>query len=152
MVLPKLTTVRSKRQIGTSLSEINVTPFIDVMLVLLVIFMVTTPLMQSGIGVNLPTAETDNAPAEEGLRLTVTPDKYISIDNSIININLLENRLQNAFYGKTKRVVYLRADKNLPFGFVMDVLDIVKKTGIEVVGLMTKPEEKAGRKIGRAHV
>ena len=73
MVLPKLPTVRAKRDFGTALSEINVTPFVDVMLVLLVIFMVTTPLMQSGIGVDLPQAETDTAPAEEGLRMTVQP-------------------------------------------------------------------------------
>ena len=147
MVLPKLPTVRAKRDVGTALSEINVTPFVDVMLVLLVIFMVTAPMMQSGIGVDLPTAETDTAPADEGLTVTMKTDQSIYVGDSIININLLESRLQNAFYGKTKRVVYLRADKNLPFGFVMDVLDIVKKTGIEVVGLMTKPEEKkAGRK------
>ncbi len=70
---------RSRRQIGTSLSEINVTPFVDVMLVLLVIFMVTAPMMQSGIGINLPQAETDSKPAEEGLTLTVTKDQYIHI-------------------------------------------------------------------------
>ncbi len=147
MVLPKLPTVRAKRDVGTALSEINVTPFVDVMLVLLIIFMVTAPMMQSGIGVNLPTAETDTAPAEEGLSVTLKSDQSIYVGDSIININLLERQLQNAFYGKNKKVVYLRADKNLPFGFVMDVLDIVKKTGVEVVGLMTKPEErKAGRK------
>ena len=147
MVLPKVPTLRAKRDVGTALSEINVTPFVDVMLVLLVIFMVTAPMMRSGIGVDLPTAETDSAPADEGLTVTLKTDQSIYLGDSIININLLESRLQNAFYGKTKRVVYLRADKNLPFGFVMDVLDIVKKTGIEVVGLMTKPEEKkAGRK------
>ena len=147
MVLPKLPTVRAKREVGTALSEINVTPFVDVMLVLLVIFMITAPMMQSGIGVDLPTAETDTAPAEEGLQVTLKSDQSIYVGESIININLLERQLQNAFYGKSKKVVYLRADKNLPFGFVMDVLDIVKKTGIEVVGLMTKPEEKkAGRK------
>jgi biopolymer transport protein TolR len=147
MVLPKLPTVRAKRDVGTALSEINITPFVDVMLVLLVIFIVTAPMMQSGIGVDLPTAETDTAPAEEGLQVTLKSDQSIYIGESIININLLERQLQNAFYGKTKKVVYLRADKNLPFGFVMDVLDIVKKTGIEIVGLMTKPEEKkAGRK------
>ncbi|MCX6566876.1 MAG: ExbD/TolR family protein [Candidatus Aminicenantes bacterium] len=147
MVLPKLPTVRAKRDVGTALSEINITPFVDVMLVLLVIFIVTAPMMQSGIGVDLPTAETDTAPAEEGLQVTLKSDQSIYVGESIININLLERQLQNAFYGKTKKVVYLRADKNLPFGFVMDVLDIVKKTGIEIVGLMTKPEEKkAGRK------
>jgi len=147
MVLPKLPTVRAKREVGTALSEINVTPFVDVMLVLLVIFMITAPMMQSGIGVDLPTAETDTAPAEEGLQVTIKSDQSIYVGDSIININLLERQLQNAFYGKTKKVVYLRSDKNIPFGFVMDVLDIVKLSGIEVVGLMAKPEEKkAGRK------
>jgi len=66
MVLPRMPSLRAKREIGTALSEINVTPFVDVMLVLLVIFLVTAPMMQSGIGVDLPTAETDTAPAEEG--------------------------------------------------------------------------------------
>jgi biopolymer transport protein TolR len=141
MVLPKLSSVRSKRDIGTSLAEINVTPFIDVMLVLLVIFMVTTPLMQSGIGVNLPTAETDNAPADEGLRLTVTPEKYISVDNSIININLLENRLKEYFYNRAKKVVFIQADKDIPYGFIVEVMDIAKKAGVETVGLMTEPKE-----------
>jgi len=146
MVLPKLPTVRAKRDVGTALSEINVTPFVDVMLVLLVIFMITAPMMQSGIGVDLPTAETDTAPADEGLPITIKSDQSIYVGDAIININLLENRLSNAFYGKTKRVVFLRADKNVPFGFVIDVLDIVKKLGIETVGLMVQPEEKKVRR------
>jgi len=147
MVLPKLPTVRAKRDVGTALSEINVTPFVDVMLVLLVIFMVTAPMMQSGIGVSLPTAETDTAPAEEGLTVTIKADQSIYIGGSIININLLERQLQSAYYGKAKKVLFLRADKTLPYGFVMDVMDIAKKTGIEVVGLVTQPEEKrTGRK------
>jgi biopolymer transport protein TolR len=141
MVLPKLPSIRAKREVGTALSEINVTPFVDVMLVLLVIFMVTTPMMQSGIGVNLPQAETDTAPAEEGLRLTVTVEKFIYFGDSIININLLESRLQSYFYGKPKKIVYLLADKNLPYGFVMDIMDIVKKVGVEVIGLMTEQKE-----------
>jgi len=115
------------------------------MLVLLVIFMVTTPLMQSGIGVNLPRAATDTAPAEEGLRLTVTPDKYIHIENSMININLLERRLREYFYGKSKKVVYIQADENLPYGFVVKIMDIIKKVGVEVIGLMTEPEEVKNR-------
>jgi biopolymer transport protein TolR len=141
MVLPKLGSLRSKREIGTSLSEINVTPFIDVMLVLLIIFMVTTPMMQSGIGVNLPTAETDNAPAEDGLRLTITPDQRIHIGDSIINVNLLEQKILNYFAGKPKKVVFLQADKDLPYGYIMEIMDLVKKAGVEVVGLMTEPKE-----------
>jgi biopolymer transport protein TolR len=145
MVLPKLPSIRSKREIGTALSEINVTPFVDVMLVLLVIFMVTTPMMQSGIGVNLPRAETDTAPAEEGLRLTVTAEKYIYFENSVININLLESRLQQYYYGKPKKIVYLQADENLPYGFVVNIMDIAKKIGIETIALIIEPIEKKNR-------
>ncbi|MBE3088181.1 MAG: biopolymer transporter ExbD [Chloroflexi bacterium] len=135
-----------KRRIGTSLSEINVTPFIDVMLVLLIIFMVTAPMMQSGIGVNLPRAETESVPAEEALTLTVTPDKYIHIDGSVININLLERRLQAFFAGKAKKIVYIKADEGLPYGVIVSIMDIAKKAGVETIGLVTEPVEPAAGK------
>jgi len=134
-----------KRRLGTSLSEINVTPFVDVMLVLLVIFMVTAPMIQSGISVNLPQAETESTPAEEGLTLTITKDKYIHIENSVINQFLLEQKLKEYFYGKEKKIVFIRADESLPYGFVMRILDISKKAGVEITGLITRPidpEEK----------
>jgi len=131
----------SKRNIGTSLSEINVTPFIDVMLVLLVIFMVTAPMMQSGIGVNLPQAETTSAPAEEGLTITVTKDRFIHLGDAVININLLEKKLQEYFTGKDKKIVFIQADEGLPYGFFIDTLDIIKKAGVESVGLVTEPIE-----------
>ena len=135
-----------KRKLGTSLSEINVTPFVDVMLVLLIIFMVTAPMMQSGIGVNLPQAETESAPAEEGLTLTITKDKYIHIENSVINQFLLEQKLKEYFYGKEKKIVFIRADESLPYGFVMRILDIAKRAGVEITGLITRPIEPEEKK------
>jgi biopolymer transport protein TolR len=145
MVLPKLPTLRSKRDIGTSLSEINVTPFVDVMLVLLIIFMVTTPMMQSGMAVNLPQAETDTAPADPGLKLTVTLDKLIhlqgQLEDRVININLLENRIRSYYQGKTKKVIYINSDELVPYGFVVAIMDIAKKCGVETVGLGTAPIE-----------
>lgn len=130
-----------KRRLGTSLSEINVTPFVDVMLVLLVIFMVTAPMIQSGISVNLPQAETESTPAEVGLTLTITKDKYIHIGNSVINQFLLEQKLKEYFYGKEKKIVFIRADETLPYGFIMRILDISKKAGVEITGLITRPIE-----------
>jgi len=146
MVLPKLPTLRSKRDTGTALSEINVTPFVDVMLVLLIIFMVTTPMMQSGMAVNLPQAETDTAPAETGMKLTVTADKFIHVDEgrgtiSVIHINLLENRIRTYYQGKTKKVIYINGDELVPYGFVVSIMDIAKKCGVETVGLGTAPIE-----------
>lgn len=131
----------TKREIGTSLSEINVTPLVDVMLVLLIIFMVTAPLMQSGIGVNLPQAETVSAPAEEGLTLTITKDRYIHIEDSAINQFLLEQKLKEYFFGKEKKVVFLRADESLNYGFVIHIMDIIKKAGVEALGLVSEPLE-----------
>ncbi|MBE3126418.1 MAG: biopolymer transporter ExbD [Acidobacteria bacterium] len=135
-----------KRQVGTHLSEINVTPFVDVMLVLLVIFMVTAPMMQSGIGINLPQAETDSKPAEEGLTLTVTKDQYVHIGDSTININLLERRLTEYFMNKPKKVVYLQIDKDVPWGVGVRVMDITKKAGIELIGVITEPIDVKDKK------
>jgi len=136
----------TKRQVGTSLSEINVTPFVDVMLVLLIIFMVTAPMMKSGIGINLPQAETESVPAEEGLNLTISSDRYIHMEEAVINIHLLEGKLREYFYGKEKRIVFIRADKDLPYGFVMSILDITKKANVEIVGLITEPVEVKEKK------
>jgi biopolymer transport protein ExbD len=136
----------TKRDIGTSLSEINVTPLVDVMLVLLIIFMVTAPMMQTGIGVDLPRAETESAPAEEGLTLTVTKDRYIHIGDNPVNIMLLENKLNEYFYGKEKKVVFIRADVAIPFGFFIDILDVAKKAGVEVIGVVTQPIEERKRR------
>jgi biopolymer transport protein TolR len=135
----------TKREIGTSLSEINVTPLVDVMLVLLVIFMVTAPMLKMGIGVNLPQAETQSAPAEEGLTLTVTPDRYIHIEGQPTNIFLLETRLRQFFFRKEKKVLFIQADENLNYGYIIQIMDIAKKVGVEVIGLLTeppKPEKK----------
>lgn len=131
----------SKRRLGTSLSEINVTPFVDVMLVLLIIFMVTAPMIQSGIGINLPQAETDAVPAEEGLTLSITKDRYIHIEDSVINQFLLEQRLKEYFSGKEKKIIFIRADEALTYGYVIRILDLVKKAGVEVVGLVVEPVE-----------
>jgi biopolymer transport protein TolR len=138
---PQFLSASKRGRIGTSLSEINVTPFIDVMLVLLVIFMVTAPMMQSGIGVNLPQAETQSAPAEEGLTITITKDRFIHMEGAVININLLEQKLQGYFTGKPKKIVFIQADEGINYGFFIDTLDIIKKAGVEAVGLVTEPVE-----------
>ncbi|MEW5899912.1 MAG: biopolymer transporter ExbD [Acidobacteriota bacterium] len=138
---PQSLSPSGKKQIGTSLSEINVTPFIDVMLVLLVIFMVTAPLMQSGIGVNLPKAETESAPAEEGLTITITKDRFIHVGGAVVNINLLERKLQEYFAGKPKKLVFIAADEGISYGFFIDTLDVIRKAGIIDIGLVTDPKE-----------
>jgi len=80
------------------------------------------------------------------LTLTITADGYIHLGESVINVNLLERRLQEYFFNKTKKIVYLRADRNLSYGQLIQVLDIIKKAGIEVVGLVTEPLEKTTTK------
>jgi biopolymer transport protein TolR len=135
-----------RKEVGTSLSEINVTPLVDVMLVMLIIFMVTAPMMHSGIGVNLPQAETESAPAEEGLTITITKDMYIHVQDEVINQFLLEQKLREYFYGREKKVVFIRVDEDLSYGFFIHIMDIVKQAGIEVVGLVTEPPEKEGRR------
>jgi biopolymer transport protein TolR len=136
----------TKKEVGTSMSAINVTPLVDVMLVMLIIFMVTAPMMQSGIGVNLPKAETRSTPAEEGLTLTITSDRYIHLQDQVISQFLLEDSLKAYFAGQEKKVVYLKADQDLPYGFVITVIDIAKKAGVEVVGLVTEPVDEKNRR------
>jgi len=127
------------------MSDINVTPFVDVMLVLLITFMVTAPMMHTGIGVNLPKAETKSAPADEGVTISITPDRYIHINDQVVNQFLLENKLNELFFGREEKIVFIRADESLPYGFVIHILDIIKKTGVEAVGLVAEPPKKTNK-------
>jgi biopolymer transport protein TolR len=129
------------QKLSSNLSEINVTPLVDVMLVLLVIFMVTVPMMQSGIKVNLPSAETKTNPSSGGLVLTISKDHYIYMQDRNINLYLLESQLRSYFYGKEKKIVFLRADKDVSYGYVISVMDIIKKAGIETVGMIVEQKE-----------
>jgi len=134
--------LESRSRITSNMSEINITPLVDVMLVLLVIFMVTAPMMQSGITVNLPTAETKSNPSAGGLVLTVTKDRYIYMENQNINIFLLESRLKNYFMSKKKKIVFLKADKDVSYGYIINVMDVIKKAGIETVGMIVDKKDK----------
>lgn len=132
----------NSNRLSSNLSEINVTPLVDVMLVLLIIFMVTAPMMQSGIEVNLPAAETKANPSSGGLILTITKERYIYMDKQIINLFLLESRVKNYFVGKQKKIVFIKADKDVNYGYVIDVMDVLKKAGIETVGMIVDQKVK----------
>lgn len=132
----------NKKEVGTSLSEINVTPLVDVMLVLLIIFMVTAPMMQTGINVNLPQAETKTTPAEEGLTVSIASDNYIYFQDQPVNQFLLEDTIRNYFAGVEHPVVYIRADDSLSYGYVISIMDIVRKAGVSDVSLIVDPPKK----------
>ncbi|MEW6365452.1 MAG: biopolymer transporter ExbD [Acidobacteriota bacterium] len=127
------------------MAEINVTPLVDVVLVLLIIFMVTAPLMQSGIDVNLPKAETRAPLDEERVIVTIDRERYVYIGQSNVNINLLETRLQEIFEGRANKVVFLKADKDVPYGVVIAVMDKIKKAGIDTLGMITEPLPEKSR-------
>jgi biopolymer transport protein TolR len=125
------------------LAEINVTPLVDVMLVLLIIFIITAPMLVQGLKVNLPK---QNAPAidlkdNEPLILTVTADRVILIDDDPVHIKLLPDRL-GAILGGAPRPVFLKADENLAYGYVVKVLAALDSIGVEQVGMITQPESE----------
>ena len=122
------------------MSDINVTPFVDVMLVLLIIFMVTAPMMMQGVEVNLPKTTSKNIKTrEDPLILTVNKKREISIEDYQIRLEDLESKLQKILKYRRDKEVLLKADRELPYGFVMKVIAGIKKAGIEKLGMITEP-------------
>lgn len=122
------------------MAEINVTPLVDVMLVLLVIFMVTAPMLQTGIDVNLPRVQAKAVDvAEEKIVLTINGAREIFINRSPLKHSDLGVKLQSIFARRIDREIYLRADRNVPYGFVVEVMAEVRKAGVEKLGMITEP-------------
>ena len=127
-------------------SEINVTPFVDVMMVLLIIFMVTAPMMDSGLDVDLPQAkQVDNLPTDaEHLVLTVREDGALFLDTYQVQLEELETRLSMLVKDKG-RSLFLQADKSVPYGIVVDVMGRIKAAGIQRLGVIAMPATDSGK-------
>ena len=125
------------------LSEINVTPFVDVMLVLLVIFMVTAPMMQEGVDVNLPQAKGKSLPSKEKrVTISITSKQEIYINNRKTTLAQLEDDLKKVFQNRLDKQIFLRADEIVPYGFVVKTMAAIRSAGIEQLGMVTVPLEK----------
>lgn len=122
----------------SALSEINVTPFVDVMLVLLVIFMVTAPLLQQGIDVNLPKAKGKDLPPEERITLVIKKDGIIYMNENPVSIADMRHKLEAI--SRLNPNVFLKADKDVPYGFVVEVMGEIREAGIERLGMITEPK------------
>jgi biopolymer transport protein TolR len=127
------------RRIGTTLAEINIVPLVDVVLVLLLIFMLTAPMMYRGIDVNLPRAAAKPTAVEERLVLTVTKDRTLFLNDKRIAPGGLEGSLRDAFRNRTDKTLYLKADAGLSYGAVVETMDMVRRAGIERLGMVTEP-------------
>ncbi|MBI5198443.1 MAG: protein TolR [Nitrospirae bacterium] len=126
----------------TALSDINVTPLVDVMLVLLIIFMVTAPLMQQGIDVNLPKAKGKELRAEEErIIVIITKGNKIYINKNFIELSELGKKLQSIYDRRTDKEIFLKADKDVPYGFVVRAMSEIRSAGIEKLGMVTEPIE-----------
>ena len=122
------------------LSEINVIPLVDVVLVLLVIFMVTAPMLHRGLDINLPTSAANNIKADERLIITIQKDHSLSLGNDPISLIDLRTKLQEAKVSNPFISVYLRADQTVPYGTVIQIMDEVKEAKIERLGMVTGPK------------
>jgi len=122
------------------ISDINVTPFVDVMLVLLVIFMVTAPMMMQGVDVALPeTTSQPLAAKKENLVITINSQSQIFINDHQLGIDFLQEKLKKILEGRDNREVYLRADREISYGFVVRVMAEIKAAGVDKLGMVTEP-------------
>ncbi|RME50415.1 MAG: protein TolR [Deltaproteobacteria bacterium] len=131
----------------SALSEINVTPFVDVMLVLLVIFMVTAPLIQQGIPVDLPKAKAESLTfSEEALIVTVTKEGEVFVEGPqgriAVTLSTLAPTLEELLAVRQRRDLFLKGDREVPYGRIIEVMSTLRRAGIQKIGMITEPERK----------
>ena len=128
----------------SSLADINITPLVDVVLVLLIIFMVTAPVLQSGIEVNVPKTRMVKEITEERLVITINKEQRVFLGNDPININEIGSKLRQKVRDPQHQSIFVRADEDVPFGAFATVMDAVKRSGISNVSIVTQPLETHG--------
>jgi biopolymer transport protein TolR len=132
-------------QTRTSLAEINITPLVDVVLVLLVIFMITAPVLQSGIEVAVPKTKTVKEITEQRTVVTIDRDAQVYLGDKLVNIHDLPQLLRQRGDESPKKVIYLRADGRVSFGNFATLMDAVKQAGITNISIVTQPLDTKGR-------
>ena len=130
----------------TSLSDINITPLVDVVLVLLIIFMVTAPVLQSGIEVAVPRTRTVKEITEERLVISIDKKQRVYLGNDPININDIAAQIRQRIRDPQRQSIFIRADEDVPFGAFATVMDSVKQSGISNVSIVTQPLDSNGSK------
>ena len=137
----------AKGNTQTSLAEINITPLVDVVLVLLLIFMLTAPVLQSGVDVAIPKTRTVNQLTEVRMVVTIDKDQNVFLQDKPVNVNQLPSLLRNSTSSAapSKRIIYLRADERVPFGAFASVMDAVKQAGITNISIVTRPVDEKGK-------
>ena len=119
------------------MAEINVTPLVDVVLVLLIIFMVTAPFLQGGFEIDLPKVAARGLDVREGLIVTVRADQKIAVGNSVVPFDKLEDALARA--GAARRPVFLKADQRVPYGMIVELISRLRRSGVASLGIVTEP-------------
>ena len=127
------------RQTGTSLADINIVPFVDVVLVLLIIFLITAPILQSGIEVDVPKTQTVKEITEERLVVTIDRGQRVYLGNDPVNIHELGAQVKAKAPDYAKRAVFVRCDKSVPFGAFAAVVDAMRVAGIQNISVVTEP-------------
>ena len=134
------------RRVSTSLAEINVVPLVDVMLVLLIIFMVTAPMMTQGMAVNLPQARRAQPVSAQPIYITIPAafprDRVVQINNDEVRVDILQERVKQAILEREDKSVFVRADGTVPYQDLVFVMDKLKEGGVEKVGLATRPAQR----------
>jgi biopolymer transport protein ExbD/biopolymer transport protein TolR len=136
----------SQGRTQSSLADINITPLVDVVLVLLIIFMITAPVLQSGIEVAVPKTKTVKEITEERLVISIDKDQRVFLGNDAVNINEIGDKLRRKVRDPHNQYIFVRADENVPFGAFATVMDAVKQSGITNVSIVTQPLTTNGRK------
>ena len=134
-----------KRSSKRTFNDINMTPFVDIVLVLLIIFMVTAPMLNQGIKINLPAAKGSDLEAqrdEEPIVISLKSDQSIYLNTQEISNSNLENRMNLLFRKRADKNVFIKADEKLPYGFVAKIISRLKEGGAEKIGLVTLPPDK----------